>query len=225
MKVQHAIQGHPESPRLLQLFIDDILIRIGFQPTTHEPCVYRLSKEKFGEEIFLLRQVDDFALGCDSEAVAEAIWKLIDKEMSAPLKREGLISRLNGIDVKQTRDYIKVHCETYISKILQHKHFDLTITSNKPTPMSSDTDIIKLLDTSVGPTNDAERIELEGRMGFKYRATTGKLLFAMVTCRPDISNAVITLTQFNSNPAECHYEAVKRIYRYLHATADRGLHY
>ena len=47
----------------------------------------------------------------------------------------------------------------------------------------------------------------------------------MVTCGPDISNAVIKLTQFNSNPAECHYEAVKRIYRYIHATADRGLHY
>ena len=174
IKVQHAIQGHPEAPRLWQLFIDDIHMQIGFQLPTHEPCVYRLSQEKFGEGIFLLRQVDDFALGCDSEAIAEAIWKLIDKEMPAPLKREGLISRFNGIDIKQTRDYIKVHCETYISKILQQKHFDLTTTSNKPTPMSSDADIIKMLGTSMGPTNDAECMELEGRMGFKYTATTGE---------------------------------------------------
>ena len=94
--------------------------------------------------------------------------------MSAPLKREDLISQFNGIDIKQTKDYIKVHCETYISKILQQKRFNLTTTSNKPTPISSDADIIKMLDTSMGPTNDAECMELEGRMGFKYTATTGE---------------------------------------------------
>ena len=91
VKVQHAIQGHPESPRLWQLFIDHILTKIGFCATRHEPCIYRLPTDVFGEEIFLLRQVDDFALGCDSEETAEKIWKLIDAEMSAPLKREGLL--------------------------------------------------------------------------------------------------------------------------------------
>ena len=54
VKVKHAIQGHPESPRLWQLFIDKILSQIGFKPTTHEPCVYSLSSEIFGEEIYLL---------------------------------------------------------------------------------------------------------------------------------------------------------------------------
>ena len=37
VQVQHAIQGHPESPRLWQDFIDNILINeLGFRPTTHE---------------------------------------------------------------------------------------------------------------------------------------------------------------------------------------------
>lgn len=223
VKVQHAIQGHPESPRLWQLFIDTILTKIGFKATTHEPCVYRLPPEVFGEEIFLLRQVDDFALGCDSEETAEEIWKLIDAEMSAPLKREGLLRRFNGIDIDQTQDFLKVHCSTYISKIIEKKSFDLTITSNKPTPMTSDNDLIRQLDTAVGPTNDADKQALEKEMGFKYRNATGELLFAMVTCRPDISNAIIKLTQFNMNPARCHYEAIIRIYRYLNATKDHGL--
>ena len=223
MKVQHAIQGHPESPRLWQLFIDEILTKIGFRATTHEPCVYKLHNEIFKEEIFLLRQVDDFAIGCDSSETAEQIWKLIDAEMSAPLKREGLLCRFNGIDIHQTQDYIQVHCNTYISKILKNKTFDLTITTNKPTPMSPDNEIIRLLDTSSGPTNEADRHKLEEEMGFKYRAATGELLFAMVTCRPDISNAVIKLTQFNTNPAKCHYEAVKRVYQYLNATKSCGL--
>ena len=114
--------------------------------------------------------------------------------MSAPLKREGLIHRFNGIDVRQTQDYIKIHCSTYINKILKHKTFDMTITSNRPTPMSSDPDVIKMLDTSVGSMNEHKKIELEQEMQFKYRTATGELLFAMFTCRLDISNAVIKLT-------------------------------
>ena len=99
VKVQHAIQGHPDLPRLWQLFIDNILTKIGFKPTTHEPCVYSLPQEVFGEEVFLLHQVDDFAIGCDRPETAEKICTLIDQQMSAPLKREGLIHRFNGIDV------------------------------------------------------------------------------------------------------------------------------
>ena len=59
-------------------------------------------------------------------------------------------------------------------------------------------------------------------MGSKYRTATGELLFAMVTCRPDISNVVIKLTQFNINQAKYHYEAVKIVYKYLNATAESG---
>ena len=39
----------------------------------------------------LFRQVDDFALRCDSEETAEKVWKLINAKMSAPFKREGLL--------------------------------------------------------------------------------------------------------------------------------------
>ena len=52
-----------------------------------------------------------------------------------------------------------------------------------------------MLDTSVGPLNEHEKIALEKEMQFKYCAATGELLFAMVLCRPGISNAMIKLTQ------------------------------
>ena len=205
------------------MFIDDILTKIGFRATTHEPCVYRLPKNVFGEEIFLLRQVDDFALGCDSEETAEKIWKLIDSKMSAPLKHEGLLHRFNGIHIEQKKDFIRVHCSTYLNKILKNKPFDLTTTKNKPIPMTSDNELIKQLDISVGPFTDTEKLAQEKEMGFKYRNATGELLFAMITYRPDTSNAVIKLTQFNANPAQCHYEVVVRVYQYLNTTKEHGL--
>ena len=50
-----------------------------------------INNPAFKDEVYLLRQVDDFAIGCDSEEIAEEIWKLIDDKMSAPLKQEGLL--------------------------------------------------------------------------------------------------------------------------------------
>ena len=36
LPVQHAIQGHPESPRLWEIHINEILSDFGFKSTTHE---------------------------------------------------------------------------------------------------------------------------------------------------------------------------------------------
>ena len=43
-------------------------------------------------------------------------------------------------------------------------------------------------------------------------------MYAMLGTRPDISYAVTTLSKFSSNPGSAHWEAVKRVYRYLTGT-------
>ena len=228
VRVKHAIQGHPESPRLWQEHIDKILRKLGFQPTTQEPCLYKYVGTDFEDkQIFLLRQVDDFAIACNNEAIANTIWDRIDGELSAPLKKEGLLARHNGIDIIQSQQCIKIHCETYLHKILSNKQFltDIDITSNKPIPMKPDHDYITQFDTSRGPTDPMEHKALESKMGFKYRQATGELLFAMVTCGPDISVAVLKLTQHNNNPAEIHYKAAMDVYKYLAATKTKGLQF
>ena len=62
-------------------------------------------------------------------------------------------------------------------------------------------------------------------MGINYRQAIGELLYAMVTCRPDISFPVTKLSQYSMNPAEPHYKAVKQLFLYLRSTADDGIYY
>ena len=82
VKVQHAIQGHPESPRLWQTFIDDILInKLGFHTTIHKKCLYR--KVEGEQEIFILRQVDDIVVAATSTKVTIAIISTIGKYMKS----------------------------------------------------------------------------------------------------------------------------------------------
>ena len=222
VKVMQAIQGHPESPRLWNLHIDSILSKMGFKSTTHEPCIY--IRYTTTETIYLLRQVDDFAIACDDKATATKYWDELDTHLKEPLKREsGLISRHNGIDIIQSDHGIKMHCETYLKKILMSKTFDMTTSKHKALPMDSDTKHIRVLDNDIGPKDAIQHKALEESIGFKYRNATGELIFALITCRADIAFPVIKLTQYNSYPAKSHYEAVKKVYRYLNATISEGL--
>ena len=62
-------------------------------------------------------------------------------------------------------------------------------------------------------------------MGFSYKQGIGELIYALVTCRPDISFALIKLSQYSMKPARLHFEALKGIYQYLKLTRNEGIHY
>ena len=75
------------------------------------------------------------------------------------------------------------------------------------------------------PIPDKELKSIEKEMGFSYKQGIGELIYALVTCRPDISFPLIKLSQYSSKPARIHFEAVKGIYQYLKDTMDEGIHY
>lgn len=55
-----------------------------------------------------------------------------------------------------------------------------------------------------------------------YRSTVGALQYACIT-RPDLTYAVNKVSQFMAAPLDSHWQAVKRILRYLVGTKDMGL--
>jgi len=56
-----------------------------------------------------------------------------------------------------------------------------------------------------------------------YRKAVGSLMYAPLGTRPDITFAVQTLSRFVSNPGPVHWEAVKRVFRYLKGTRELWL--
>jgi hypothetical protein len=115
VRVYNAIQGHPESPRLWEKHIDKILCNLGLQPATHEPCLY--SGNFLGERLLFLRQVDDFAVAASNQETAMVLLTAINDKMRIEVKHLGLIDRFNGLDIQQTRYYVKLTCEKYLKKI------------------------------------------------------------------------------------------------------------
>ena len=81
------------------------------------------------------------------------------------------------------------------------------------------------LEHATGPDDPSHQLKIQREMGFSYRQAIGELLFAAITCRPDILYSVIKLSQYSNRPDKIHYMAVKRVFRYLRDTIDDGLHY
>jgi hypothetical protein len=111
-----AMQGHPESPRLWEKHCDKILRRLNFIPATHEPCLY--SGIVNGEKVYFKRQVDDFAIACSNESIATIIYDAIDQQLQIPIKRQGLLTLFNGIDVRQSQWFIRQTVQSYLTKKL-----------------------------------------------------------------------------------------------------------
>ena len=109
------MQSHPESPCLWEKHIDRILRDIGLTPTIHKPCIYL--GIILGERVLFMRQNDDFAISAPSQCIANHLLDLIDDKLSTLMKRQGLVTLYNGLDILQTKDYVKVLCETYINRI------------------------------------------------------------------------------------------------------------
>ncbi|KAK9681226.1 Tc5 transposase DNA-binding domain [Popillia japonica] len=58
-----------------------------------------------------------------------------------------------------------------------------------------------------------------------YQEAVGSLLYLAQGTRPDIAHAVNDVSRFNSNHGKAHWQAVKRIFRYLKGTVNLKLRY
>jgi hypothetical protein len=112
------LQGHPEAPRLWHKHINNILINcLNLDHTTHKPCLYFQHHPTNGL-ILVLRQVNDFLISANTLAIATCIGQQIQGQMQNELNDLGIIKHLNGMDIQQTRHYIKLSCKNISTKSL-----------------------------------------------------------------------------------------------------------
>ncbi len=177
------------------------------------------------KHVLILRQVDDFAISGSTKEECDKVGQIIQKQMANELHDLGIIKRFNGVDIHQTRDYLKMSCELYIDKIVTHHGWENDKAADRPIPIRDDAACQASLELATAPETEKEQRELEKAMGFSYRQAIGELIFALTICRPDIAAPVIKLSQYASCPAVEHYKAAKAVFVYLNATREDGIVY
>ena len=223
LPAQHALQGHPESPRLWEEYINRILKdKLNLVPTTHERSIYSgLFK---GYRILLKRQVDDIAIAAPTKEIAEEIIQIIGK--SVHIEGNDLLIKFNGVEVEQSREYIRIHCSKYISNVLTKHGWDTILQDDHSLKEPIPATMFKQIDLDQGPPEKTpEAIALEKQFGFSYRSLLGELMYSYVICRLDIGYILTKLSQFSQAPAAIHYSCLKRITLYLRETKEWGIVY
>jgi Reverse transcriptase (RNA-dependent DNA polymerase) len=228
LPVQHALQGHPESGALWEKLVNQVIARHGFTSTTHERSLYKGTYK--GHRMLICRQVDDLAIGCTDASAVQDLIHTICSEDGIDLRDEGLLSSFNGIDVLQSDRYILLNCESYIDKLLSHYGWSAPGThecDTKPIePLATSTIAQMFTDHATAPRDGTpEHTALSTQAGFSYRSVLGALIYAYVVARPDIGYAVTTLARFSDHPAKIHFDALRRVARYLRMTKRWGLLY
>ena len=100
-------------------------------------------------QVYFLRQADDFAISTRDSCSAHEIIDKIDAYMTIKVKPLGIIERFNGVEISQTRHYIKLSNATYINKITSDKYLDHLPSHQLPIPMSDNTEFNKHIEASV----------------------------------------------------------------------------
>ena len=104
--------------------------------------------------------------------------------MSIDVKQLGQISRFNGVDILQSKHFIKLYNKTYIEKIAsQHQWlYSKEPLSKVPVPIHATPDYQRKIE-STEQASSKELTLLEKEYRFTYRQGIGKLIYAMIPSR------------------------------------------
>ncbi len=140
---------------------------------------------------------------------ADILLNMLNDRLTIPIKRQGFLDMYNGIDVYQTRDYIKIACTSFANKCCD-KYVDTSMKTymmlgSQPTPLPSDPTWMKEFNLATGDPDKKVQAKLGRDMKLLYCSEVGELIWAMTTCRPDLAYVVVKLSQANHCPHEHHY--------------------
>lgn len=201
--LKKALYGLKQAPRAWCLELRNFLLSVGFQNSVADTSLFILKKGK--SFIYMLIYVDDILVtGNDTVLIKETLDTLASR---FSVKEHEELSYFLGIEAKRTPSGLHLAQRRYILDLLERTN----MLSAKPvaSPMASSPKLTLFTGT---PLTDATQ----------YRCVVGSLQYLAFT-RPDISYATNRLSQFMHAPTDEHWQAVKRVLRYLAGTPSHGI--
>lgn len=203
-RLKKPIYGLKQAPRAWYMSLKNHLLDIGFQNSLADTSLF--TYKSGSSHTFILVYVDDIVVtGSDSQHVSSVLQSLATRfSIKDPVDLHYFL----GIEVNRSAKGLHLMQRRYIIDLLTRNNMVDAKTVSTPmptTPKLKLNDGVKLSDPS------------------QYRSVVGSLQYLAFT-RPDISLAVRRLSQFMHQPTETHWQAVKRVLRYLAGTTSHGIH-
>lgn len=213
-RLKKAIYGLKQASRQWNKKLDLAMKDIRFQQSTLDPCVYFMINGQ--KRTYVAVYVDDSMLFSNDDPIK----RLVKTQLARRFQMKDLGEAQFCIGIRISRDR-----QNGIIYLDQKRHIlDLLAKFNMKdcNPVATPADPNQKLSKSMSPKTSMERDEMKN---IPYQEAVGGILYIAQCTRPDITFAVNSVSRFNNDPGKPHWEAVKRILRYLKGTMDAKLTY
>ncbi|GJT46274.1 retrovirus-related pol polyprotein from transposon TNT 1-94 [Tanacetum coccineum] len=212
-RLNKSLYGLKQAPRCWYKRFDSFIRSLEYNRLHADPCAYF---KRFGNNdfIILLLYVDDMLVAGPNKDRINKLKAQLAREFE--MKDLGPANKILGMQIHRDRVSRKIWLsqKSYVKKILQR--FNMQDCKPISTPFPTD---VKL-SSKMSPSNEKERMEMSR---VPYASAVGSLMFAMICTRPDIAHAVGVVSRYMAEPGRGHWDAVKRILRYIKGTSDVAL--
>jgi transposase InsO family protein len=206
-KLQRSLYGLKQAPRCWNKKFKTMLTNFNLKETRADSCVFISKKNK--QLLIVAIFVDDGLIAATDNELVNDLVRFLKENFET---KEGDLNQFLGIEVDQKIDgSIFIHQTSYCKHILSKFNMEGANVVHIPTdPQHS-------LDTTALESTPVE--------GVPYREAVGSLLYLSQITRPDITFAVNLVSRYLEKPKKVHWNAVKRIFKYLKSTPNYGLLY
>jgi transposase InsO family protein len=210
--LQKSLYGLKQAGRQWYKKLSMSFADMGFSKCTVDHAVFFIQNDD-GKSIICCA-TDDLTIAASSPTFMSKVKSLLNERWE--MKDLGELHWMLGMEVKRDRERRtgSIGQSAYINHICER--FNLQDAKPLSTPMDPGEHLTK----SQSPSTPKQ---IDDMRDVPYREAVGSLMYAALGTRPDITYAVTALSQFLQNPGKSHWEAVKRVFRYLKGTQSIGL--
>ena len=207
-KLRKALYGLKQAPRAWNETFTKTMQSEGFEVSEHDPCLFRRGQGR--SKAYVALHVDDSAILADEEE-DKKILQMMKKHYD--VKDLGLMHYFLGQEVEDVPGVgLLLKQPEYAKNLL--KKAGMWDSKAKQSPMETRHMLSKT--TGVELKDDDPRRAA-------YGETVGALLYLSTHTRPDLAYPVGVLSRFMAKPTDAHFQAMKKVLRYLKGTWDMGL--
>ena len=209
-----TLYGLKQSGRRWYQCLVEIMKLLGFLQCEVDQAVFY--RRKGTGLVIVLVHVNDCTIVATTKFLIENFKITIAKHVE--ISDLGELHWILGIEVRRERENKKIFFSqrAYLDSILRCYGLD----ELKPVSLPMETSIRLTSAQSPSTTEEIARMR-----NVPYHEAVGSLMYASLGTHPDITYAVQTVSRFTKNPGAAHWEAVKRIFRYLKGTRELWLAY
>ncbi|GJV07730.1 retrovirus-related pol polyprotein from transposon TNT 1-94 [Tanacetum coccineum] len=203
-KLKKALYGLKQAPHAWYDLFPKFLLSQKFSKGTVDPILFI---RRQGKDILLVQiYVDDIIFASTTPELCDQFSKIMCSKFKMSMMGK---KKILGLQILQSPRGIFINQSKYALEFL--RKFGMESSDLVDTPMVKKSKLDK----------DAQRKVVDPT---HYRGMIGTLMY-ITASRPDLTFVVCMCARYQEKPTEKHLHAVKRIFKYLRGTINRGLWY